>query len=139
MQFEKKKSILKYLGKDGKDVRALSRMIERWEVKFDWTYYSLVGDGVSEETQPKQTAPIEIFLPPEKTISSKVDTDLKAELDEALVNAKYWEDRCREYGRKMGLMLEIIYNIIKPRLKWQIEPFDEFKEFVYSKVKEEDE
>lgn len=139
MQFEKKKSILKYLGKDGKDVRALSRMIERWEVEFDWVYYSIVGDGVSEETQPKQTTPIENFLPPEKAISSKVDTDLKAELDEALVNSKYWEDKCREYGRKMGLMLEIVYNIIKPRLKWQIEPFDEFKEFIYSKVKEEDE
>lgn len=139
MQFEKKKSILKYLGKDGKDVRALSRMIERWEVKFDWTYYSIVEDGVADEIKCEPQEEIKIFLPPEKTISSKVDTDLKAELDEALVNAKYWEDKCREYGRKMGLMLEIVYGIIKPRLKWQIEPFDEFKEFIYSKVKEEDE
>lgn len=142
MQFEKKKSILKYLGKDGKDVRALSRMIERWEVKFDWTYYSLEAereaDGVADEIKCEPQEGIKIFLPQEKTISSKVDTDLKEELDEALVNAKYREDKCREYARKMWIMMEVVYNIIKPKLKWQIEPFDEFKDFVYSRVRELD-
>lgn len=139
MQFEKKKTILKHLGKDGKDVRALERMIKRWEVKFDWTYYSLEaerkGDGVSDEIKSDSKPEVKNFLPPEKTISSKVDT----ELEEALVNAKYREDKCREYGRKMWIMMEVVYNIIKPKLKWQIEPFEEFKEFVYERVKEMDE
>ena len=139
LKFEKKKTILKHLGKDGKDVRALERMIKRWEVKFDWTYYSLEaerkGDGVSDEIKSDSKPEVKIFLPPEKTISSKVDT----ELEEALVNAKYREDKCREYGRKMWIMMEVVYNIIKPKLKWQIEPFEEFKEFVYEKVKEMDE
>lgn len=135
LKFEKKKSILKHLGKDGKDVRALERMIKRWEVKFDWTYYSLDGGGVSDEIKSDSKPEVKNFLPPEKTISSKVDT----ELEEALVNAKYREDKCREYGRKMWIMMEVVYNIIKPKLKWQIEPFEEFKEFVYEKVKEMDE
>lgn len=135
LKFEKKKSILKHLGKDGKDVRALERMIKRWEVKFDWTYYSLDWGGVSDEIKSDSKPEVKNFLPPEKTISSKVDT----ELEEALVNAKYREDKCREYGRKMWIMMEVVYNIIKPKLKWQIEPFEEFKEFVYEKVKEMDE
>lgn len=111
MQFEKKKSILKHLGKDGKDVRALSRMIERWEVEFDWTYYTIRGGGVSEETQPKQTSNIENFLPPEKTISSKVDTDLQEELEMERINTQYYKDWMYAVKDIYDKVIEEIFNL----------------------------
>ena len=118
-RFEKKKSILKHLGKDGKDVRALSRMIERWEVEFDWTYYTINGDGVSEETQSIETTPIEIFLPPEKTISSKVDTnisskvdtDLKEELEMERINTKYYKDWMYAVKDVYDKVIEEVFNL----------------------------
>lgn len=111
MQFEKKKSILKHLGKDGKDVRALSRMIERWEVEFDWTYYTISGDGVSEETQPKQKPNIEIFLPPEKTISSKVDTNLQEELEMERINTQYYKDWMYAVKDVYDKVIEEVFNL----------------------------
>ena len=110
-RFEKKKSILKHLGKDGKDVRALSRMIERWEVEFDWTYYTIRGDGVSEETQPKQTTSIENFLPPEKTISSKVDTNLQDELEMERINVKYYKDWMYAVKDVYDKVIEEVFNL----------------------------
>ena len=111
MQFEKKKSILKYLGKDGKDVRALSRMIERWEVKFDWTYYSIVGDGVVDEIKCEPQEEIKIFLPPEKTISSKVDTDLKDELEMEKINTKYYKDWMYAVKDVYDKVIEEVFNL----------------------------
>lgn len=110
-RFEKKKSILKYLGKDWKDVRALSRMIERWEVEFDWAYYSLKGDGVSEDAQPKQTTPIENFLPPEKTTSSKVDTNLKEELEMEKINTIYYKDWMYAVKDVYDKVIEEVFNL----------------------------
>lgn len=117
-RFEKKKSILKHLGKDWKDVRALERMIKRWEVEFDWAYYSIVGNGVSEETQSIQTTPIEIFLPPEKTISSKVDTtsskvdtDLKEELEMEKINTKYYKDWMYAVKDVYDKVIEEVFNL----------------------------
>ena len=117
-RFEKKKSILKHLGKDGKDVRALSRMIERWEVEFDWTYYTISGDGVSEETQSIQKPNIEIFLPPEKTISSKVDTtsskvdtDLQDELEMERINTKYYKDWMYAVKDVYDKVIEEVFNL----------------------------
>lgn len=109
--FEKRKSVLKYLGKNEKDVRALNRMIERWEVEFDWTYYLVKRHGVSEETQPKQTTPIENFLPPEKTISSKVDTDLQEELEMEKINTKYYKDWMYAVKDVYDKVIEEVFNL----------------------------
>lgn len=86
-------------------------MIERWEVEFDWAYYSLKGDRGSEETQSIQKPNIEIFLPPEKTISSKVDTDLQKELDMERINTKYYKDWMYAVKDVYDKVIEEVFNL----------------------------
>lgn len=109
MQFEKKKSVLKYLGKDGKDVRALSRMIERWEVKYDWIYYT-VGGVDKIESKPEED--IKNFLPEEKTTSSKVDTDTsKVDVSNSDVEYYKWNMEFYKY------ISEEIYDRVVDEIK----------------------
>lgn len=114
MQFEKKKSILKYLGKDGKDVRALDRMIKRWDVEFDWTYYSLRGDGVSEKNESNFMQDVEKFLLQDKTETSKVDTGyekLKEELEMEKVNVQYYKDWMYAVKDVYDKVIEEVFNL----------------------------
>ena len=127
MQFEKKKSILRYLGKDGKDVRALDRLIKQWKVVYDWAYYSINGDGVEDETESEKRDDIENFLYNRESETSKVDK-INQELEEARINAKYYEDL---YNKEVANNQEIIrnmYRYVTKNLRLKVE-WEQFRDF----------
>jgi len=113
MQFEKKKSILKYLGKDGKDVRALNRMLERWEVEFDWVYYTLKGDGGDKENESKWLGDIENFLSQKESEASKVDI---SRLEMAEANANYYQEESERLQWELDEVSGRVYRFLKQRL-----------------------
>ena len=113
MQFEKKKSILKYLGKDGKDVRALNRMLERWEVEFDWVYYTLKGDGGDKEDESRWLDDIENFLSQKESTTSKVDIN---SLEIAEANAEYYRKESEKLQSELDEVPGRVYRFLKNRL-----------------------
>lgn len=127
MQFEKKKSILRYLGKDGKDVRALDRLIKQWKVVYDWAYYKLSWDGVEDKTESEKIDDIENFLYNRESETSKVDK-ISQELEEARINAKYYEDL---YNKEVANNQEIIrnmYRYVTKNLRLKVE-WEQFRDF----------
>ena len=126
--YKTKKGILGRMGRHEKNVRALDRAIKRGEViEYNWMWgYKL--DILSETV-------------------NKLDAEVKElkksefqwwDLEEAKAQWEYWEAKCREYWRKMNLMVEIVYDIIKPKLGNKLEPFSEFKEAIFEKVRDLD-
>lgn len=113
MQFEKKKSILKYLGKDWKDVRALERLIKQWKVVYDWTYYTLSGDGVDKENESKWLGDIENFLSQKESETSKVDI---SRLEMAEANANYYQEEASRLQWELDEVAGRVYRFLKQRL-----------------------
>ena len=113
MQFEKKKSILKYLGKDWKDVRALERLIRQWKVVYDWTYYALSGDGVDKENETKWLGDIENFLSQKESETSKVDI---SRLEIAEANANYYQEESERLQWELDEVSGRVYRFLKQRL-----------------------
>lgn len=113
MQFEKKKSILKYLGKDWKDVRALERLIKQWKVVYDWAYYTLSGDGVDKENESKWLGDIENFLSQKESETSKVDI---SRLEMAEANANYYQEEANRLQWELDEVAGRVYRFLKQRL-----------------------
>lgn len=126
--YKTKKEILERMGRHEKNVRGLDRAIKRGEViEQDWMWgYKL---DLLVEVINKQKKEIEELKKSEFTWG---------DLEEAKAQWEYWEERCREYWRKMNLMVEVVYDVIKPRLGNKLEPFSEFKEAIFERVKELD-
>lgn len=134
MWYSKKKEILEHLGLNGKNVRALDRLIRKWIV--------IEKNGSYIYKYDSQVMAIKKLKEQLKEKKSEQEERLPWEDDKELMEAKaqweYWEAKCRWYGRKMNLMVEVVYDTIKPKLGNKLEPFSEFKEAIFEKVKELD-
>lgn len=139
MWYDTKKAILKHLGRNEKSVRSLQRLIDKWVViekngryayrcDLEVAHIRKLKEQLKEKGERKSES--EERLPWEDGESE--------ELKEAKAQWEYWEAKCREYWRKMNLIVEVVYDVIKPKLGNKIEPFSEFKEAIFEKVRELD-
>lgn len=137
MWYTKKKEILEHLWKNGRDVKGLDRLIRKWVVIEKNGSYIYRGDY-----DLRRIKKLEEQLKEKEEKKSEQEERLPWEDDKELMEAKaqweYWEAKCRWYGRKMNLMVEVVYDTIKPKLGNKLESFSEFKEAIFEKVKELD-
>lgn len=124
--YKTKKEILERMGRHEKNVRSLDRAIKRGEViEQGWMWgYKL---DLLVEVIDKQKKEIEELKKSEFTWG---------DLEEALANAKYWEDRAREYAEYCDKIVDVCYWVVKWQLgsKFQ-QSKEEFKEGIQFMVK----
>lgn len=129
--FETKKALLEYLGKNPDDRRLVDRMMARWSVRhFDGMYYLMEEEDVD--------ALVGKILEPRKVevMADKVSDETIAKLEEAKVNAEYWEKECRRYWRLINNVISVCYRKLKGLLGSRFTMSEEeFREWVIEEVK----
>jgi len=135
MEFETKKGLLEYLGKDTNDRKLVDRMISRGDVELVDGMYVLVDKdaiiaALKEEIEVLKKSPKE---------SSPQSWDLekiKKELEEAQINSEYWEKQTRRYGKLINSVISICYKKLKALLGSKFaQSEDSFREWILEEVK----
>ena len=143
MQFETKRALLEYLGKNPDDRKLVDRMMLRGDVyREDWMYYLIENkkDIVEENRELKMEVmklkqSMSVNAPDREQMSKLIleNSKIKKELAEEKINCEYYR---RKYEAEMELKEKIIkrsFNWIKQHVKGA-----DWGDF-YSWVKEEEE
>lgn len=139
MEFQTKKALLEYLGKNPDDRKLVDRLIAKGKVYKEDGMYVLVerGNLLDEVLRLREEVERLKFFSGQNTVAVNTTVQVNnSELEEAKVQWEYWEARCRRYGKYMLKVIEIIYNRIKPMLGNKLEPYEEFKEHILEEVRE---
>ena len=137
MEFETKKALLEYLGKDSNDRKLVDRMMARWEVRMkDWMYILVDKDSIihelEEEIKRLKSEPKQVV----ESDSWEVQK-LREELEEAKVNCDYYKKLANKYWRYCSDIMGICYKKVKS-VMWSryTETEEEFKEGIANMIKE---
>lgn len=137
MEFETKKALLEYLGKDSNDRKLVDRMMARWEVRMkDWMYILVDKDSIihelEEEIKRLKSEPKQVV----ESDSWEVQK-IKEELEEAKVNCDYYKKLANKYWRYCSDIMGICYKKVKS-VMWSryTETEEEFKEGIANMIKE---
>lgn len=129
MEFETKKALLEYLGKNKNDNKLVDRLISRGEVyREDGMYYLVDKDAIIEELREKVAE-----------LEGKITLfkDENWDLEEAKIQWEYWEKECRRYWRLINWVIDVCYGKVKALLGSRFqEDKESFKEWVIEMVKE---
>ena len=131
MEFETKKALLEYLGKNPDDRKLVDRMIAKGKVYKDNGMYVLVDRGnLLDEVIRLREDVKELKKSDSKwTISS-------AELEEAKIQWKYWEWMARKYWKYCDEIMDICYNKVKAEMGSKFtESRESFKEWIGNMLK----
>lgn len=133
MQFRTQEELLRYLGKSN-DRNLIKRMIARGEIwRENWMYC------IDWEWEERIEVVPHYFNTEDNAIvlkNSEEVAKLKEELEEAKVNAEYWEKECRRYWRLINNVISVCYRKLKGLLgsKFTMSE-EEFREWVIEEVK----
>ena len=140
MKFATKKDLLKYLGKNENDRKLVDRLMSKWRVYMEWGMYVLVEWEIDSISIIREN---ELLKKENKNLKDKLsevsNPDLNEELYEAKVQREYWEKECRRYWRLINLVIQTVYNRIKPLLWSRLEDYDTFREWIIEDVKKVEE
>lgn len=143
MEFETKKALLEYLGKNPNDNKLVDRMILRGDVVVrDWMFILVDKDSIIEELKERikelEKSDTKFISKAmwEKVLAHGEIKRLEEELYEAKTNSDYREARCKRYNDYLQQVIKITYDRIKPKLWNKLEEFDDFREHILSEVKE---
>lgn len=131
MEFETKKALLEYLGKNPDDRKLVDRMIAKGKVYKDNGMYVLVDRGslLDEVIRLREDVKELKKSEPKWTISS-------AELEEAKIQWKYWEWMARKYWKYCDEIMDICYNKVKAEMGSKFtESRESFKEWIGNLLK----
>lgn len=136
MEFETKKALLEYLGKDSNDRKLVDRMMARWEVRMkDWMYILVDKDSIihelEEEIKRLKSEPKQVVESDSWEIQK-----LKEELEDAKINCDYWKEKCYRYADYLEKVISVTYDRIKPVLWNKLEEKSDFREHILEEVRE---
>lgn len=139
MEFETKKALLEYRGKNPDDRKLVDRWISKWEVGYrDGMYYIVDKDAIIEglRNEIKELKENKSERVVEKVVEKDGwDETLKKELEEAKIQWDYWEKRCKRYWEYMEKVISVTYDRIKPMLWNKLEEKSEFREHIIEEIK----
>lgn len=119
MEFETKKALLEYLGKNPDDRKLVDRMIAKGKVYKDNGMYVLVDRGsLLDEVIRLREDVKELKKLKEKegvVIQQQVVVN-SSELEEAKVQWEYWERQTRRYVDYLEKVISVTYDRVKPLL-----------------------
>lgn len=134
MQFETKRALLTYLGKNPDDNKLVDRMILRWEVfREDWMYHLITNKkSLIEENRELKLRVKELEKSGKECQLWELMSDLSlwTELEEAKIQWKYYQDLYEaEKEDKQERIRKCFRRIknIKPKADWE-----EFRDWVMS-------
>ena len=129
MEFETKRALLEYLGKNKNDNKLVDRLILKGEVyKEDGMYHLVDKDAIIEELREKVSE-----LEGKITLIKESNWDL----EEAKIQWEYWENECKRYWRLSLNVIDICYNKFKALLGGRFqESKEDFKEGIIEMAKE---
>ena len=143
MEFETKKALLEYLGKDSNDRKLVDRMMSRGEVYMeDWMYVLANKDSVIEglrkrieELEKSDTKFISKAMW-EKVLNDGEIKRLEEELYEAKEQWKYYEDVCESRRKLMEAIIHETYVISKAKLWNKMEDESDFRLAILERARE---
>lgn len=136
MQFETKKALLEYLGKNGNDNKLVDRMIKRWEVYREDGMYHLITNKQSliDENRELKLRVQELekseWLNSLNFEQTAEIIKLKDELNEAKIQWEYWEGMYDEEVADKQNRIRKCFLWIKQKVKWA--DWEEFRDWVMS-------
>lgn len=139
MEFQTKKALLEYLGKNPDDRKLVDRLIAKGKVYKEDGMYVLVerGNLLDEVLRLREEVERLKFFSGQNTVAVNTTVQVNnSELEEAKVQWDYWEKKCRRYGKYIEQVIEVTYNRIKPMLWSKLEEKSEFREHILEEVRE---
>ena len=128
MEFETKRALLEYLGKNPNDNKLVDRLILRGEVVVEEGMYVLVDKDAIIEELKERVAELEGKI----TLLKESNWDL----EELKVNCEYWENQTRRYVDYLEKVISVTYDRVKPMLGNKLEEKSEFREHILEEVRE---
>lgn len=139
MEFQTKKALLEYLGKNPDDRKLVDRLIAKGKVYKEDGMYVLVerGNLLDEVLRLREEVERLKFFSGQNTVAVNTTVQVNnSELEEAKVNAEYWEKECRRYWRLINNVISVCYRKLKGLLGSKFMMSEEgFKEAVIEEVK----
>ena len=139
MQFRTQRELLEYLGKNPDDRHLVQRLIASWDVYKDGGMYVLNVQQKKKDLVDEVRELRERVAELEANKSVSVNTTVQvnnSDLEEAKVNAEYWEKECRRYWRLINNVISVCYRKLKGLLGTKFTMSEEeFKEAVIEEVK----
>lgn len=128
MEFETKRALLAYLGKNPNDNKLVDRLILRGEVVVEEGMYVLVDKDAIIEELKERVAELEGKI----TLLKGSNWDL----EEAKIQWEYWESQTRRYVDYLEKVISVTYDRVKPMLGNKLEEKSEFREHILEEVRE---
>lgn len=138
MEFETKRALLEYLGKNPEDRKLVDRMIKRWEVyREDWMYHLITNKQrlIDENRELKLKLQklewfrsMDDFERKEMNRLIKENLRLEKELKEEKINSEYYQRLYEEEKSDKAYRLRKAFNWISQKVRWV--NWDEFNEWV---------
>lgn len=139
MEFETKKALLEYLGKNPDDRKLVDRMIAKGKVYKDNGMYVLVDRGslLDEVIRLREDVKeLKKLNEKESVVIQQQVVVNSSELEEAKVQWEYWERQTRRYVDYLEKVISVTYDRVKPLLWNKIEEKSEFREHILEEVRE---